>query len=60
MTKPYREITANILSSMAGDKNVHVVIVYDCLDVLHAAVTHFNFISVEYLIKDVVFWEMGI
>ena len=23
---------------------VHVVIVYDCLDVLHAAVTHFNFI----------------
>ena len=41
-------------------ENVHVVIVYDCLDVLHAAVTHFNFISVEYLIKDVGFWEMGI
>ena len=41
-------------------ENVHIVIVYDCLDVLHAAVTHFNFISVEYLIKDMVFWEMSI
>ena len=39
-------------------ENVHVVIVYDCLDVLHTAVTHFNFISVEYLIKDV-FWGNG-
>ena len=41
-------------------ENVHVVIVYDSLDVLHAAVTNFNFISVEYLIKDVDVWEMGI
>ena len=40
-------------------ENVHVVIVYDCLHVLLAAVTHFNFISAEYLIKDVVFWEIG-
>ena len=36
-------------------ENVHVVIVYDSLDVLHAAVTNFNFISVEYLIKNVGF-----
>ena len=28
--------------------------------VLHAAVTDFNFIPVEYLIQDVVFWEMVI
>ena len=41
-------------------ENVHVVILYDCLDVLHTAVTHFNFISVEYLIKDLFFGEMGI
>ena len=41
-------------------ENVHIVIVYDCLDLLHAVVTHFNFIFVEYLIKDVLFWEMGI
>ena len=41
-------------------ENVHVMIVYDCLDVLHAAVTHFNFTSVEYYIKNVVFWEMGV
>ena len=40
--------------------NVQVVILYDCLDVLHATVTHSNFISVEHLIKDVVFLEMGI
>ena len=37
----------------------HVVIVYDCLDVLHSALTQFNFTSVEYLVKGVVFWEMG-
>ena len=42
------------------EENVHVVIVYDCLDVLHSALTHFNFTSVEYLVKGVVFWEMGI
>ena len=35
-------------------ENVHVVIVYDCLDVLHAALTHCNVISVEYLVKGVV------
>ena len=33
-------------------ENVHVAIPYDCLlDVLHATVTHFDFISVEYLVK---------
>ena len=31
------------------------MIVYNCLDVLHAAMTHFNFISVEYLVKGVIF-----
>ena len=36
-------------------ENVHIMIVYNCLDVLHAAVTHFNFISVEYLVKGVIF-----
>ena len=41
-------------------ENVHVVIVYDCLDVLHAAIALFNFISVEYLTQGVVFWEMSI
>ena len=41
-------------------ENVHVVIVYDCLDVLHAAIALFNFVSVEYLIQGVVFWEMSI
>ena len=41
-------------------ENVHVVIVYDCLDVLHAALTHFNVISVEYLVRGVVFSEMDI
>ena len=32
-------------------ENIHVAIVYDCLDVLHVALTHLNFISVEYLVK---------
>ena len=32
------------------------MIVYDCLDVLRAAVTHFNFISVEYLVNGMVVW----
>ena len=41
-------------------ENLHVAIVYDCLDVLHAALTHFNVISVEYLVKSVVFWEVDI
>ena len=41
-------------------ENVHVAIVYDCLDVLHAALTHLNFISVEYLVKSVFFLEMNI
>ena len=41
-------------------ENVHVVIVYDCVDVLYAAVTHFNFMFVEYLVEGVVFWEMCI
>ena len=41
-------------------RSVHVVIIYDYLDVLHAAVTHFNFILVECLIKGADFWEMGI
>ena len=34
---------------------VHVVIVYDCLDILHSALTHFNIISVECLVKSVFF-----
>ena len=36
------------------------MIVYDCLDVLRSALTHFSFTSVEYLVKGVVIWEMGI
>ena len=34
-------------------ENDHVVIVFHCLDVFHAAVTHFDFISVEYLVKGI-------
>ena len=49
-----------IFSFVIFEENVHVVIVRNCIDVFHAAVTHFNFISVEYLVKGVVFWEMGI
>ena len=36
------------------------MIVYNRLDILRAAVTHFNFISVEYLVKGAAIWEMGI
>ena len=32
-------------------ENVHVVIIYDSFDVLRAALTHFNVISVEYLVN---------
>ena len=39
------------------EEDVHVVIVFDFLDVLHSALTHFNFTSVEYLVKGVVFWK---
>ena len=35
------------------------MIVRNCIDVFHAAVTHFNFISVEYLVKGVVFLGNG-
>ena len=38
-------------------ENVHV---YNCPHVLHVVLTHFNFISVEYLVKGVFLWEMGI
>ena len=41
-------------------ENVHDVIVYDCLDVLHSALTRFIVISVEHLVKSVVFLEMDI
>ena len=34
-------------------ENDHVVIVFHCLDGFHAAVTHFDFISVEYLVKGI-------
>ena len=34
-------------------ENDHVVIVFHCLDVFHAPVTHFDFISVEYLVKGI-------
>ena len=39
-------------------ENLHVVIVYDYLDVLHAAVTHFKFISVLGVVfgKWIAFW----
>ena len=36
-------------------ENVPVVIVCDSLDVFHAAVVQFNFISVEYLVEGVLF-----
>ena len=39
--------------------NGHVMIVYNCLDVLHAAITDFNFISVEYLVKGVALLVIG-
>ena len=41
-------------------ENVHDVIVYDCDDVLHSALTRFNVISVEYLVKSVVLLEIDI
>ena len=41
-------------------ENVHEVIVDDCVDVLHSALTRFNVISVACLVKGVVFWEMDI
>ena len=41
-------------------ENVHDVIVYDCVDVLHSTLTRFNVISVEYLVEEAVFWEMDI
>ena len=37
-------------------ENVYVMTVYDFLDGLLVAITHFNFISVEYLVKDVGFF----
>ena len=40
--------------------NVPVTIAYDCFDILDAAITQFNFIYVDYLVKSVIFWEMGI
>ena len=36
------------------------MIVYDCVDGLNSALTHFNVISVEYLVKGVIFWEIDI
>ena len=39
---------------------VILVTAYDCLDVLHAALIHFNIIFVEYLVEGVIFWEMDI
>ena len=36
-------------------ENIHDVIVYDCVDVLHSALTRYNVISVEYLVKSVFF-----
>ena len=41
-------------------KNIHGVIDYDCPDVLHSTLTRFSVISVEYLVKGVVFWKMDI
>ena len=41
-------------------ENVHAMILYDWLDVLHAAITHFNFISIEHIANGVDFGEMGI
>ena len=38
-------------------ENADVVIVYNHLDVFHAAIAHFRFISVEYLIINV--WLLG-
>ena len=41
-------------------ENVYVMTVYDFLDGLLVAITHFNFISVEYLVKDVLFFFLGV
>ena len=40
-------------------ENAHAVVAYNCLDVLHAALTHINFIFVEYLVKGVLFFKNG-
>ena len=40
-------------------ENIHAVIVYDCVDVLHSALTLFNVVAVEYLVKGVVFLGNG-
>ena len=34
-------------------ENVHAMILYDWLDVLHAAITHFNFISIKHIANGV-------
>lgn len=39
-------------------ENVYATIVYNRLDVLHEAVTHFNFIFVEYLFNGAVLQEI--
>ena len=41
-------------------ENINDVIAYDCVDVLHAALIRFNVISVENLVKGVIFCEMDI
>ena len=35
------------------------MVICDCLGVLDATMTHFNFISVEYFVKGVVFMRNG-
>ena len=41
-------------------ENVHVMIAYDCLKALHAALTLLNVTFVEYLVKGVFYWELDI
>ena len=40
-------------------ETIHDVIAYDCVGILNSALTHFNVISVEYLVKGAFFWGNG-
>ena len=56
----YIFVVALIFESVILAKHVYVVIVWNCFVALHAAVTPFNFIFVEYLLKGVDSGEMNI
>ena len=49
-----------ILGFIFVAENVQVVIGCNCSDFLHAFSTRSNFLSVEYFVKGVLLWEIGI